>query len=314
MIILARPTRTGDDAPRRALGWLFVFVVAWTVVEAIAAPLLGKLSPYQVVWMRYGIHLVVVALVWGRRDPASLMRTGRPVLQMFRSGLMLAMPASWAIAVAGGMDARAVMAVFWIAPLLIVGFAVMLRQERVHAARWSTAGVAVGAAWLASGAAHLPVPAEWPLPLAMAGTFALYVVLTRSLATEPTPVNLFYTGAGVFVLLTPAMPAVWSAVSAPDVLRMVAVGTIGVVALYALDRMAGAAPVGRTAPAHAIQPALLVLGGAAGTAGRWEVAGATTIVALVAALWVAGAVRSRTAEPTPDRGIAAASRRHGASR
>ncbi len=276
-----------DAGPRVALAWLVAVAVLWTAVETVAAPLLARLSPYQVVWMRYAVHLAVVWIIWGRGSLRSLARTRRPMLQVGRSALMIAMPASWATAVALGTDPHDIMAVFWMAPLLMVAFAFALGHEPFRLWRWVAAGAAVAGAWLASGAFRLPQAAEWPLPLAMAASFALYVVLTRSLRNEPIEVNLFWTGAGVIVPLTLVMPFVWIAPSAGDLARVVVVGGLGVAGLYALDRMAAAAPVGLTAPAHGLPPALFAVMTSIAVAppGWREAAGVLSIAALVAALW-----------------------------
>ena len=44
--------------PRKALWFAVAFTVAWAVVEAIAGNVLARYSPFQVVWTRYGVHLL----------------------------------------------------------------------------------------------------------------------------------------------------------------------------------------------------------------------------------------------------------------
>ena len=82
---------------RRAMLLMLGFVTLWALIEAMAAHVLRRYSPYQVVWTRYAVHLLLMLLVWGWRQPATLWRTGRPVFQLARSLLMLGMPASWII-------------------------------------------------------------------------------------------------------------------------------------------------------------------------------------------------------------------------
>ena len=97
----------------------------------------------------------------------------------------------------------------------------------------------------------------------MALSFSLYVVMTRSLRSEGTRTNLFYTALGVFVLLSPLMPGVWIAPPLHDLAVMTGVGLLGWLGLWALDRLAAAAPVSVAAPLACLQlPFALALAGA----------------------------------------------------
>ena len=105
---------------------------------------------------------------------------------------------------------------------------------------------------------------DWPAllaPIVMGFTFAAYVVMTRSLRSDTTRANLFYTALGVFVLLTPVMPAVWVPPTVEDFAVLTIVGLLGWIGLWVLDRMAGAGPVSVSAPfAFAQIPVLLAMG------------------------------------------------------
>ena len=96
----------------------------------------------------------------------------------------------------------------------------------------------------------------------MAASFSLYVVMTRSLRTETTRANLFYTALGVFIALSPLMHAVWITPTRHDFVVMVAVGVIGLACLYALDRAVAAAPASESAPLTSTQ-AVFTLGAGA---------------------------------------------------
>ena len=90
----------------------------------------------------------------------------------------------------------------------------------------------------------------------MAVTFSLYVVMTRSLRSETTRANLFYTALGVFLMLSPAMPSLWIMPTLPHFAAIVGVGLLGLATLYALDRLAAAAPVSVSAPFAYLQIAV----------------------------------------------------------
>jgi drug/metabolite transporter (DMT)-like permease len=235
-----------------------LFVALWTSVEALASNVLRAYSPYQVVWTRYAVHLLFMLLVWGWRDPQSLWRTRRPMYQISRAQLMLAMPASWAMAREAGVHGDEIMAVFWLAPLMILGLVRKPAAERAGRIDWGIAIVAYGAVLLVLEPRRWPGPAPMLLPIVMGFTFAAYTVMTRSLRSDSVRANLFYTALGVFVPLSLAMPAVWVAPTPRDLLVMVLVGLLGWVTLYVLDRAAAAGPLCRSAPITFLQLPLTV--------------------------------------------------------
>lgn len=246
---------------RRAMVLMLVFVALWALVEALAAHVLKHYSPYQVVWTRYAVHLAFMLAVWGWREPATLWRTRRPVYQLARSLLMLGMPASWVIAVQHGVDRGALMSIFWLAPLFIVALARLFLGESAGPSVWLSCGAASLGAMLVGGLGRMPPVEGWVFPLAMALSFAGYVVMTRPLRRESTRANLFYTAIGVFAALTPAMPALWVSPGLHDLAILAGVGLFGFAGLYAMDRMAAAAPVSATAPIAAMQVTFTVLPG-----------------------------------------------------
>ncbi len=238
---------------RRSMLLMVVFVALWAMVEALAAQVLASYSPYQVVWTRYGVHLAFMIVVWGWREPALLWRTQRPMFQLARSMLMFGMPASWAIATSAGVASGTLMSIFWLSPLLILAFARLFLGERAPAMVWLISVVACGGALMLTVPGALPSLPLLVFPFGMAVTFSLYVVMTRSLRSETSRANLFHTALGVFVVLTPLMPHVWVAPSLRDLVVLTGVGLLGFFGLWALDRMAAAAPVSVAAPLAYLQ-------------------------------------------------------------
>lgn len=284
---------------QRAMWLMAAFVLVWTVVEATAASLLKRYSPYQVVWTRYAVHLVLLALICGWRQPSRLWRTTRPGFQIARSLLMLVMPASWVVSTQWGVPMSTTMAVFWLAPLLIMGWAAIFLGERSPWWMWGLCALA------SLGGMVLFVP-QWPpapwllaAPVAMAASFSLYIVMTRSLRTEGVRANLFYTALGVLLALTPFMPGLWITPGLADLARMAAVGALGLVGLWMVDRLAAAAPVSVSAPVCYLQLSATIV--AAIALGHWRVDGqhliALALVSLPAFLLARSAWPRRLPEP-----------------
>jgi drug/metabolite transporter (DMT)-like permease len=240
---------------------MLAFGATWAALEELGAHMLRKYSPFEVVWVRYGVHLLFMLVLWGFRDPRSLIATQRPIFQFVRSGMMLIMPASWIIGMYQGVNPSTVMTVFWLSPVFVVCFAVVFLRERPSLQTW------VASALASAGAIALMHPSlphslralVWPL--LMAGSFSLYVVMTRSLRTDSTRSNLFYTALGVFLCLTPAMPFVWVTPNFHDALVLVGIGLLGFAGLYALDRAAHTDEVSRKAPVLGLQTVFALLGG-----------------------------------------------------
>ena len=67
-----------------------VFTFGWAFVENFGSA--SGVSAYQVVWTRYGVHLALMALVFGPRHGTALVRTAEPAREMICSLLMLGMP------------------------------------------------------------------------------------------------------------------------------------------------------------------------------------------------------------------------------
>jgi drug/metabolite transporter (DMT)-like permease len=211
-----------------------------------------------VVFTRYAVHLAVMLAVWGWREPSTLWRTRRPVYQLARSLLMLSMPASWIVAAQQGVEPATVLSIFWLSPLLILGFARVVLGERPSPALWIATAVASAGVVVLLEPGSMPSAKLVVFPIGMAVSFSLYVAMTRSLRDETTRANLFYTALGVALVLSFAMPRLWVTPSAHDLLVMSGVGVLGLLALWALDRMAAAAPVSTSAPFACLQVAFAI--------------------------------------------------------
>ncbi len=281
-------TDTPPDA-RRAMLFMAAFSILWVVLEAVVgAQLQGHYHLMQVVWSRYAVHLLVLLVLFGWHRPSRLWRTRRPVYQLVRSILMFVMPFSFALAIALGLQPDTVWAVFWLAPVFVLAAAHVMIGERAPLLVWGIAMAGALATALVPPPARPASPLLLLLPLAMSVSFSTYVVMTRSLRTEHVLANLFYTGLGVFMVLTPVMLRVWIAPTMHDLVVMTGIGTIGLVALFALDRAAAAAPVSLSASMLYIHiPCLLLalLLMRAGDASRRALVGVAVILALIAFLW-----------------------------
>lgn len=233
---------------RHSMKLMVAFVALWAAEEALTARVVGRYGLAQIVWLRFVLHLLLLWALCGRRDPASLWRTRRPLFQLARSGMLVGMPAFWILGAQRGLAPTVLMSVFWLAPLLILGLAHAFLRERVSRKVWLAAAVACVGVFALTGPHAVPRPQLLVFPFGMAVCFSLYVVMTRSLRAEPTRTNLFYCGLGVCLLLTPWVAMTWVTPSAPDLLIHAGVAVLGLGGLFALERLTATAPVSNFAP------------------------------------------------------------------
>lgn len=277
------------DPGHRAIMLLAFFGATWALVEGVFGARLQQ--PYnlmQVVWWRYAAHLALMLLVWGWRQPSRLWRTQRPGFHLARSMLMLVMPLSFALALYAGEHVDTVWALFWITPCLILAIAWWWLGERVPGGLWVAALLGTGAAMVMLEPGMPRSVGGFVLPLVMALSFSLYVVMTRMLRTEPVLTNLFYTALGVFVALSALMPFVWVTPHWHDAVLLSAIGVVGFAALWALDRACECAPVSLAAPALHVHLVCMVAVGwlvAGEPLSGHTLAGSALIVCVVLGIW-----------------------------
>ncbi|NKI93276.1 DMT family transporter [Rhizobacter sp. SG703] len=283
---------------RGAMLLLALFALAWAVVEGVfGARLQLHYSLMQVVWCRYAVHLACLGLLVGWRAPSRLWRTRRLGFQLSRSLLMLVMPASFALSLAAGDRPGTVWALFWVAPLMILGFARLALGERVPRWVWAVAAIGSGVAAVMAEPALPRSLAGAVLPIVMALSFSIYVVMTRALRDEPVQANLFFTALGVFALLTPLMPFVWVMPNLHDAALLAGIGIVGLLALWALDRACERAPVAQVAPTlhvHLLCMALVEWGAAGEAFTHRDLLGAAWIGLALLALWLWQSALERT--------------------
>jgi len=298
---VSQSTALAAAPPRRVLLLLLVATLAWAAIEALGALLPDHPSGYQVVWMRYGFHVLALLVVFGPRYRTGLWRTRRLPLQLLRGLFMLGMSIAFVLSVRR-LPVAGVWSVFWLAPLLALALAAVVLHERTGWGTWLAAVAAyAGALILLQADRSLLSPAA-VLPLGMAVCFALYVLACRLLRDEAILPSLFYTGLAVFLPLCAIMPRVWRPVGWVTGVEVAAIGILGLLLLYCLDKALELAALGTAAPLllaaplwgalleslhpEAYAPARLILGG-------------VIVLGSLAALWLVQTRRPAAAPAGP---------------
>jgi len=228
------------------------------LMEVVGGRVIRTWTIWQIVWVRYTVHLLITLAVCGFRA-SPVWRTNKPTRQIVRSAMMLLMPGTFAIALARGAVPGMAFAIFWIAPLILMAVAWLTLGERQSPRGWAIATLGWAAAWEVYAPSGRPSLLTVGLSLGMAASFALYIVMTRDLRDQSLGTNLFYTAVVPWVTLLPLMPRVWVMPQPVELAGIAVVGAAGWLGLLATDRAASAAPVSRTAPLLPLQLAFTVI-------------------------------------------------------
>jgi drug/metabolite transporter (DMT)-like permease len=237
----------------RAILLIGAVTLLWAAIEGLGALLPPSLSLYEVVWLRYAIHVLILLVFFGPRHRSGLWRTPRLLPQLGRGVLMLGMSVAfiWSVQRLPVVDTWAI---FWLAPLLALAGAPWLLAERARWVVWLAAVIAYGGA-LVFFRPHLAqfLPAA-VLPLGMALCFALYLLVTRRLRDEAILPSLFYTGLGVLLPLGVFLSFFWQPLSWISVAELGLISVLGLLLLYCLDKALELAELSALAPFLLLTP------------------------------------------------------------
>lgn len=241
----------------KAALYMLLAMAMWAVIENIPRYFTQHYTSFEIVWMRYSVHLLFMLVVFGPRVKLRLVRTQRLGQQFLRGMLMLGMHLSFIFAVRS-ISVNATMAVFWISPLLMLVLS-LWAGERANWKIWAGV-VAVYALILII---LRPVSAIFHpaggLGFLMALCFVVYMQMTRSMKGEDILASLFYTAFSVWIVLSFIVPFVWVTPSGLDLLLLAAIGLVGYICIFSFDKAAELAPTWVSAPFAFIQPILVLI-------------------------------------------------------
>ena len=228
-----------------AIALMCVTMVCFTGQDTCAKWLSASLPIAQIVWARY-VGASVVALIASRSlsQPAMMLRSKRPRLQLLRSVLLFCSTTTNVFAVRE-LQLSETATISFLTPVFVALLAGPVLDERVSAERM----VAIALGFLGVVIATRPgAGALQPIVLlAVAGVVcnSLYVLATRRLAGADSPqTTLAWTQVAGLVFLTPMLPWVWKQP-----------GSVGIWLVMAVMGVFGAASHGMLIVAHRYAPA-----------------------------------------------------------
>lgn len=246
-----------NDHTRLApLLYMTLAMAMWAVIENIPVFFSQHYTTFEIVWLRYSVHLLFMLVVFGPRVKLRLVRTHHAGLQFLRGMLMMGMHLSFIFAVKS-ISANTTMAGFWIAPLLLLGLSAWA-GEKPAMVQWGLTFLSFACILLVlRPLTGIQQPATL-LSFSMALCFALYMQMTRAMANEDLYASLFYTAFSVWIVLSVLMPFYWVTPNGWDLLLFAAIGILGLICIFGFDKAAELAPTWVSAPFTMVQPLLVV--------------------------------------------------------
>lgn len=268
-----------SDDIRRGVLWVLLCTVLVTAQDAIGKHLVQSYPLLQVLWARFVVHALIVALMSGRDLPAAL-ASRRLGLQLARSAALLFSTVLF-LGALRTLPLADAMAIIFLTPILATVLSIPILGEKVGVRRWL--GVAAGFA----GALVIVRPGPGVMnegaayALAATAVGAVYHMLTRRLGTgEPPIVTFVYTPAVGALALSAAAPFVWATPAFDHGLLMVLMGAFAGLGHCAFIKAFQYAPVAVVSPltyANLLWATLIGFAVFGDLPDRWTVLGAAVV-------------------------------------
>ena len=241
---------TPTQHPLRGIVLLLIALLAFASFDATAKFLSTRYPVPMLVWVRYTLPCLLLALWFGPRQGRALIATRHPGLQITRALSLLVCTAAGMSAVRTIPLAEAT-AILFVAPLLVTIAAGPMLGERVPRMAWIATLVGFGGVLLIARPGTRFDPTGFGLMLLAAVSFAGYQLLTRRLAdTDRSLVTLFYTMSVGAVTMTLGLPLFWTTLTPPPLhlLLIASLGIWGMLGHFLLIRAFSHAPASTLSP------------------------------------------------------------------
>ena len=272
--------REAAVARRNGILLMLATSALFVAADATAKGLTRAYPVIEVAWGRFLFHLLRIAPVLAARG-GTVVRSGRLRLQLARSALQVGSTMLYFAAISVLPLATAVSIAF-AQPLLVTIFSIPLLGEKVGKRRWAAVVVGfIGVVVIIRPAGFV----QWAalLPLGTAACSAFYAIATRLVArVDRVETSLLYTAAGVFVIASAAVPAVWQAPDLSGWLLMALTGALSGTGHYCIIHAFQRAPASLLAPftfTQLLWATLIGYGLFGDVPDGWTLAGALIIVA-----------------------------------
>jgi drug/metabolite transporter (DMT)-like permease len=258
-------------------------LACFACLDTMAKYLNGYMDTLQVVWARYTGALVIAVLIANPFARPALMKTGRPVLQVGRSMLLLGSTLLNFFALRW-LQLDQALAIVFSTPFFVAMLSGPVLGEWVGWRRWTAICVGFVGVLLVARPGFGGIHPAALISLAAAVFYAAYSISTRMLSrTDSSETTLFYSNLVGAAVMLPVVPFVWTTPSDPLVIfLMVVCGAFATVGHYLLILAHRLAPPSLLAPFIYTQIVWVIILGYlvfADVPNGWTLAGAAIVVA-----------------------------------
>lgn len=225
---------------------LLLSILIFTIMDATAKYLGQFYSPAQVVWARFAVNIVLIAMVMGRTLPLHL-RTRNPAIQFWRAAMQLASVSLFftSLGYIGLAEATAIMD---LNPVLITLGAALFLGERIGPRRIASVVVAlIGGLIIIRPGMGVFHPAAL-LPLCGAFTYAAGALLTRMARIDSPQTSILWSALVGTVASSAVVPFFWQPVALGHLPWFLLLGLCGTVSQILLIHAFRHAEAGIIAP------------------------------------------------------------------
>ena len=242
--ISIQPTNAPPASPASRL--MLSGVCMFAFGDALGKVLVASYPVSELLLLRAAVPLaILLALIWRQR--ATLPRLERPGLQLLRMVLSTAEVAAFFVAVVY-LPLADVITYYLACPIFVTALSAIILREHVGWRRWSA--VVVGFCGVLIALQPSAQTVSWPALIALAGSFsfAVLMIVTRSLRATPDIVLAATQFAGTFSVGLVLAPFAWVTPGLPDLGLFVLAGCISIVALLCTNRSLKLAPASVVVP------------------------------------------------------------------
>src|SRR5437868_6135059 len=248
MSILSKISTAADERSARLAGIALMLagVGMFSFGDALGKALVARYPVNELLLLRGAVPLaILLMLVWRQRT--HLPRLERPWLQLLRVVLSTAEVAAFFVAVVV-LPLADVITYYLACPIFVTALSAIVLREKVGWRRWSA--VAVGFCGVLIAMQPSAQTISWPALIALGGSFsfALLMIVTRSLRATPDIVLAATQFSGTFGVGLVLAPLAWVTPSLPALGLFVLAGCISIAALLCTNRSLKLAPASVVVP------------------------------------------------------------------
>jgi drug/metabolite transporter (DMT)-like permease len=228
------------------IGLMLLSIFMFSFGDALGKFIVATYSVGQLLWLRACAALIVLLpMIWRHR--AAFLQLERPWLQLLRVVLSTIEVAAFFLATVY-LPLADVVTYYLACPIFVTALSAVVLREHVGWRRWSAVLIGFGGVLIALHPSAQTV--SWPAMIALAGSlsFAVLMLITRSLRATPDIVLASSQFMGTFALGALMSPFGWVAPGVGSLGLFAAAGCISVCALLCVNRSLKLAPASVVVP------------------------------------------------------------------